>query len=91
MEISKITKYNNCDILIGWYYCNVAPLGFDKTKTIGEMIDMAIENNCPIIIKNGNNGKWYLKGQGKTIEYLKEQINENIGNHRDGVYCLLIE
>jgi hypothetical protein len=55
------------------------------------MIDLAISNNCKIIIKNGYNGKWYLKGKDKDIDYLKIKINENIGNSREGVYCYLIE
>lgn len=29
------------------------------------MIDLALINNCKIIIKNGYNGKWYLKGKNK--------------------------
>jgi hypothetical protein len=89
MNYNIITRFSKCDILrhtndVNWY-------GFEKTKTEGEMIDLAIKNNCPIIIKNGINGKWYLKGKGKTIEYLKNKINENLGKSRDGVFCLLLE
>ena len=51
--MNKITKYENCDILIG--NNNVEKLGFDKNKSLGEMIDLAINNNCPIIIKAGFN------------------------------------
>jgi hypothetical protein len=89
MNYTKITRYLKCDILLNkndveWY-------GFEKTKTEGEMIDLAIKNECPIIIKNGINGKWYLKGKGKTIDYLKNIINVNVGKSRDGVFCLLLE
>lgn len=87
--MNKITKHDNCDILIG--NNNIEKLGFDKNKSLGEMIDLAINNKCPIIIKNGFNGKWYLKGQGMDIEFLKTKINENIGQHRIGVCCYLIE
>ncbi len=55
------------------------------------MVDLAIVNNCNIIIKNGYNGKWYLKGKNKETNFLKIKINENIGNGRDGVICYLIE
>lgn len=89
MNFDKITKYNKCDILINQN--DIEYYGFDKNKTIGEMIDLAISNNCKIIIKNGYNGKWYLKGKDKDIDYLKIKINENIGNSREGVYCYLIE
>jgi hypothetical protein len=89
MNYSRITRYSKCDILlhkndVEWY-------GFDKSKTEGEMIDLAVKNNCHIIIKNGINGKWYLKGKGKTIDYLKNKIDEKIGKSRNGVFCLLLE
>jgi hypothetical protein len=89
MKYSGFTRYLNCDILL--HKNDVDFYGFSKTKTEEEMIDLAIKNECPIIIKNGINGKWYLKGKGKTIEYLKGKINEKIGKSRDGVFCLLLE
>ena len=89
MSFNTITRYDNCDILV--HRNDIEYLGYDKNKTEGEMIDLAIKNECPIIIKNGINGKWYLKGKGYSIDYLKEQIEEKIGKSRDGVFCLLIE
>ena len=89
MSYSKITRYNNCDILIGSN--DISHLGFDKTKTEGEMIDLAVKNGCSIIIRAGKNGKWYLKGKGKSKEYLKNKIQENINKHRDGMFCLFLE
>ncbi len=91
MNFVKISKYDNCDILRGWNCNNVQSNGFDKNKSLGEMIDMALNNNCKIIIKSGYNGKWYLKGQGKSINYLKIKINQNIGRFHDGVTCYLVE
>jgi hypothetical protein len=32
-----------------------------------------------------------VKGKGKSIEYLKSNIDENVGKFRDGVFCLLLE
>lgn len=89
MNFNRITKFNNCDILIG--YNDIEPYGYNKNMTLGEMIDNAINNDCKIIIKNGYNGKWYLKGKNKEIEYLRIKINENINNHRNGVCCYLLE
>lgn len=89
MNFNKITKYNKCDILINQN--DIVYYGFDKNKTLGEMIDLAINNNCKIIIKNGYNGKWYLKGKDKDIDFLKIKISEKIGASREGVYCYLIE
>jgi hypothetical protein len=89
MSYTQIIRYLKCDILINQN--DVEKCGFDKNKTEGEMIDLAVENSCPIIIKNGKNGKWYLKGKGKTIENLKSKINEKIGKSRNGVFCLLLE
>jgi len=89
MNYNKITKYDKCDILINKN--DIEYYGYDKNKTFGEMVDLAIVNNCNIIIKNGYNGKWYLKGKNKEINFLKIKINKNIGNSRDGVVCYLIE
>ena len=89
MDFNKITRYKNCDILIGQN--DIEYYGFDKTKTEGEMIDLAIIHNCPIIIKNGLNGKWYLKGKTKSIDILKNKIEQNIDKFRDGVFTLLLE
>ena len=84
MNFTKITKFENCDILRGWNYNNVEEYGFDKEKSLGYMIDLALQHNCPIIIKSGFNGKWYLKGQNKDVETLKIKIEENIGLYNDG-------
>jgi hypothetical protein len=84
-----MTRFLKCDILINKN--DVERYGFEKTKTEGEMIDLAIKHKCHIIIKNGINGKWYLKGKGEQIEYLKSKIDEKLGKSRDGVFCLLLE
>ena len=89
MNYNKITRYLNCDILINKN--DIEWNGFDKTKTEGEMIDLAVICDCPIIIKNGINGKWYLKGHKKSIDFLKSKIDEQIGKSRNGVFCLLLE
>ena len=84
-----ITRYDNCDILI--HQADIERLGFDKTKTEEEMVQLAIEHGCKVITRNGNKGKWYLKGKGRTIDSLKEKLDKNMGKYRDGVYCLLLE
>jgi hypothetical protein len=89
MSYSSITRFSNCDILISKN--DIEFYGFPKTKTEGEMIDLAVKHGCPIIVKNGKKGKWYLKGQGKQIAELKSKINENLGKSRDGVFCLLLQ
>ena len=87
--IIKYKHFDKCDILI--HKNDIEYRGFDKTKQENEMIKLAIENDCPIIIKNGYNGKWYLKGKGFSKENLMTMINQAVGNSRDGVYCLLLE
>ena len=84
-----MTRYPKCDILI--HKNDVERLGFDKTKTEGEMIDLAAIHGCKIIIKNGKNGKWYLKGKGRDSAFLKDEIAKNMNKYRDGVFCLLLE
>ena len=88
-KANKMTRFSNCDILL--HNNDVEVHGFEKTKHIDEMELLAVKNDCRIIIKNGTNGKWYLKGKGKPIEYLKSKIDERLGKSRDGVYCYLLE
>jgi hypothetical protein len=87
--MNRLTKYNNCDILKNQN--DVEQYGFNKDNTLGQMIDLAILHRCPIIIKSGINGKWYLKGKNRELEWLRIKINENINMHRNGVDCYLIE
>jgi len=89
MNYTKITRYLKCDIL--FHINDIEHNGYDKNITECTMIDLAVLNNCPIIIKNGKKGKWYLKGREKSIEYLKSEINKQIGKSRNGVFCLLLE
>jgi len=86
----KITTYLRRDILINKN--DVEDLGFPATRTVGEMIDLAIQHGCKLIVKNGKNGKWYLKGKTRSIDYLKEKLTSpTLQEKREGVYCLLIE
>lgn len=89
MNFKQITKFEKCDILI--HKNNVETNGFDKNISFEEIINIAIENNCKIIIKNGLCGKWYLKGQNMDVSFLKTKIAESIGSSRSGVCCYLIE
>ena len=89
MNYTTITRYQKCDILI--FKNDIENNGYDKNKSEGEMIDLAVKHGCPIIIKSGKNGKWYLKGNGYTIKHIKNEINIKSGKFRDGVYCLLLE
>lgn len=89
MSYNTITRYLKCDI--DRSYGDIEPLGYEKSKTEGEMIDLACLHGCKVIVKNGINGKWYLKGKTKTLENLKIKINKYAGKSRDGVFLLLLE
>ena len=77
MSFSKITRYSNCDILIG-----TNDYIYPSTTTEGEIIDLAIQHGCLIIAKNGG-GKWYLKGKGRKINDLKKSIDRNLKKRYD--------
>jgi hypothetical protein len=87
MNYPTITRYLNCDLLI--HKNDVERLGFDKNYTEEEMIDLAVKYGSPIIIKNGK-GKWYLKGNDKSIDSLKSLISINTGKYTRRL-CLLLE
>jgi hypothetical protein len=84
-------KYQKKDYKKGESYNNVCITGFDKNMTRDEIILLAIYHNCPIIVKNGRRGKWYLKGQGKSFDDLKREMETRPANERDGVYCILLK
>ena len=88
MNRQKIHRFANCEILKELN--DVESRGYDSAKTEEEMIRIAIENYCPSVVKNGKKGKWYLRGRGRTEEFLQNRIDENRDKHRDGVYCLLL-
>lgn len=83
-----ITIYPNTDV---WKTNNVEPKGFPATYTYDEMQAKALENNCPILVKGGVNGKWYLKGQGKSMDVIRQEIRHKHGKARKGVTLYLIE
>lgn len=88
-ERPNITKYEKTG-LDGKNY--IEEYGYAAERTEEEMIQLAIENMCPVIVKNGITGKWYLKGRGRQITELKTKLEQNRGNApRDGVYCILVE
>jgi len=85
----KISRYLQCDILI--HKSDIQKYGFSANYTEEEMIALAMNHGSKIVVKNGEKGKWYLKGKCKTTEYLQMKIDKNIGKFRSGVYCLLLE
>lgn len=76
--IRSIKLYENTDAFI--MKNEVEWLGFDCNTSFGEIINLAMQNNCRLIVKNGN-GKWYLKCAGKTYEEVKIKLDENIGRY----------
>ena len=80
--------FNATDAFIGQN--NVERLGFDKNKTLEEMIELATEHKCPLVVKDGR-GKWYLKGQGKTYEEIEAALNRNKENiEHKNVKCYVL-
>ena len=89
MSYKSITRFERSDCLIN---CNdIELLGFDKTKTQGEMIDLAVQYGACMIVRNGDNGKWYLKGLGRDSGVIREKLERNVGKYREGVYSLFID
>jgi hypothetical protein len=73
-----IKVFPKCDILI--HKNDISRLGYEKdTKTLSEMIELAILHKCPIIIERAR-GKWYLKGNGKTHAELVLLIQKNLND-----------
>ena len=87
--IQSIVRYDACNYGNGKNF--VERLGFPKETPFGDLIGLAIENKCSVIIKNGYNGKWYLKAQNIDYEVVKERLKFNMGNSPVGRRCWLIK
>lgn len=86
MSYAQSNTYEKCDILI-----NNNDLKFDNNLTLGQVIDIAIQNRSPIIVKNGVHGMWYLKGKGISYDVLKAKLDAAVPRHRVGVYTMLLK
>ena len=68
----------------------VEPHGFPGTLTYGEIHDLAIANNCNLIIKSGEKGKWYLKN--KPFERTREGLRaDKYGRAKHVTYLIEFE
>lgn len=74
----ELIEYEDTDVYIGQN--DVSIKGFDKTKTLSEMIAIALVHKSIILIKNGS-GKWYIKGIGKDYATSKQRIEEHVGKY----------
>ena len=88
LSMASITKHPDTDFWCGTKYNNIQCYGFDGLLSYGEMIDMALKHRCPIIVKvgkgtkKGKEGKWYLKGNGRTKDEIQRQIEKHKGNFK---------
>jgi hypothetical protein len=71
----NIEKFENCCIYnkqdFGEKY------GYSRSLTLEEMIPIAVEYRCPVIVRGGTNAKWYLKGNNKTEDVVREKISKS--------------
>ena len=85
-----LTRYEKTDILKG--DDSVDKYGFDKNFSEKEIIKIAIKYNVNIIVRGGLNAKWYLKGKGRTINELRDKLEQFKGRQKNpNIYSLLIE
>lgn len=80
-----ITRFDNTDIVLS----HDIPISYDPNCTTEkDIIEIAIRDGYPVIVKNGY---WYLKGKNRQMNTIKNSINENKGKYSNRVYCLLLE
>lgn len=68
---------------VEWY-------GYPSTHTFGQMLDLAIANNCNIITKNGG-GKWYLKTENYEDTIVKMNDPDKYNRPRHIYYLIQFE
>lgn len=69
--MSNVFYYSNTDIYVR---DDDIEKGLDKNLSLSNVIDIAIQNKSPIIVKHGK-GKWYLKGKYKDMNIIKEKLS----------------
>lgn len=85
--VKSINRYEGLDVYpfkneVEWH-------GFDKNMSFGEMVNLAINNDCNLITKNGVGGKWYLKRA--DYEEAKNKLHDGTIGIRQRYICYLIE
>lgn len=88
-ETYVVSRYLKRDILM--HKNDIERYGFSAKFTEEEMIALAMKHGCRIVVKNGKKGKWYLKGKGKSIQCLQNDLDCAPDKFRDGVYTLLLK
>ena len=67
----SIEKYHNCEIFHN--VCDIQPKGFSREISRKDILNIAISNRCPIVVKD-DEGKWYLKGTDRQEDFLRNKI-----------------
>ena len=73
-DITVIDIKTNCDI-IRWKGGDIKPRGYSSKTTEEQMYKLAYEHKCPIIVRAGFKGRWYLKGRGYSREILQQLMH----------------
>ncbi len=79
----NITCYHHCNI-----FNDKPKYTYNKEKSLGEIIDLAIEFKYPIITKNGKTSNWEIKNCHLSTENIKKIINDNINHDIYNYDCL---
>ena len=83
-----ITTFDKCDFYIGKN--EIERLGYSGKTSMGNIIDLALEHKCRVIIKNGVNGKYYLKCKDMSYNDVLPLAQAKEGQMRDGVLCYVL-
>ena len=83
-----ITTFDKCDFYIGKN--EIERLGYSGKTSMGHIIDLALEHKCRVIIKNGVNGKYYLKCKDMSYNDVLLLAEAKEGQMRDGVLCYVL-
>ena len=87
-KLRGITTFDKCDFYIGKN--EIERLGYESNTSMGHMIDLALEHKCRVIIKNGVNGKFYLKCKDMSYNDVLTLAQAKEGKMRDGVLCYVL-
>lgn len=87
-DLYTVRTFANCNILANASFKNCIELIAANSEE--NVINFAWRNCYQVVVKNGVDGAWIIKGKDENIDYLEREMEKNVGKHADGVYCILV-
>jgi hypothetical protein len=87
-DLYQVKTFAKCNILANAKFQDCIELIASNSEE--NVVNFAWRNCYQVVVKNGVDGAWIVKGKDENIDYLEREMENNVGKHADGVYCILV-